>query len=339
MKKATTFTRFFGGLFVILLCLAVGFNTALAAQKPIVLKIAHQGFPPYVFINATTSHWAKLIKERTNGAVELKFYYDTLAKGPGILAAAQQGVADGFACISSFLTGRVRPLNVLELYVNGAAGRYPEVVEAIRPTMDKIFAQQDIKYCGSIYSYKSVTYTHSNRHFHKPDDLKGQKIRLPGMWGSKLLKMWGATPMMILPPELYTSAQRGIIDSVGTINMLIDVFKLYEVHKYITEFPNSMGAVTIIGLNMNAFEKLDKKYQEIILQAGKEAEAFSWEYGRKQEDELQQKLKKLTNYYVQTPEEYKVFLDSIWPIVPEARKHSGPLGEELMDIIQKTKKQ
>lgn len=151
--------------------------------------------------------------------------------------------------------------------------------------------------------------------------------------------MWGATPMMILPPELYTSAQRKIIDSVLTINMLIDVFKLYEVHKYITEFPNSMGAYVVFGLNMNVFNKLDKKYQEIILQAGKDAELFSWDYGRKQEDELQKKLAGLTDYYVLTPEEYKVFQDFFSKISPEVSKHSGPLGQELMDVILKVKNQ
>jgi len=337
MKKITI--KLIGAIFVAILCLIFGSTTGLAASNPIVLKIAHQRFPPQAFLCTTTGHWAKLIKERTNGDVELKFFYDTLAKGPGILTAAQQGVADGFTCMSSFFTGRMGALTVLEVYVNAAPDRYLEVVNAIRPVMDKIYVQQNIKYCGSIFNYRGTSYSHRNRHFHKPDDFKGQKIRLPGLWGQKLLKMYGASPTMILPPELYTSAQTGIIDGVATINMLIDVFKLYEVLKYITEFPNSSSAFIQFGLNMNTFNKLDKKYQGIILQAAKEAEAFSWDYGRKEEDELRKKLEKLTNYYVLTPEEYKVFLKYGWKVVPELRKHSGPLGQELMDVIQKVKNQ
>jgi len=144
---------------------------------------------------------------------------------------------------------------------------------------------------------------------------------------------------MILPPELYTSAQRGIIDGVATINMLVDVFKLYEVTPYITEMPNSMASFVLFGLNMNTFNKLDKKYQDIIIQAGKDAEVFSWEFGRKQENELQQKLSEVGKYYVQTPEEYQAFVDIAQTLVPEMRKYSGPLGQELMDAIQKVKKQ
>jgi TRAP-type C4-dicarboxylate transport system substrate-binding protein len=337
MKKIVKFTKLYGGLLIVLLCLMFGANTALAEQQPIVLKIAHQGFPPHVFINATSSHWGKLVKERTNGEVELKFFYDTLAKGPGILTAAQQGVADGYTVVSSFLSGRVKALNAFEINVNAAPDQYPEVVSAIRPVMDKILAEQGLKHCGSIYSYKSVVYTHKSKHYHKPDDFKGTKLRLPGLWGQKQLKIWGGSPVMILPPEIYTSAQRGIIDGVVTINMLVDVFKLYEVTPYITEMPNSMGAYVIFGLNMNTFNKLNKKHQDIIIQAGKDAELFSYDYGRKQEDELQQKLSEVGKYYVQTAQEYQAFVDIAQTLVPEVREYSGPLGQELMDAIQKVK--
>jgi len=144
---------------------------------------------------------------------------------------------------------------------------------------------------------------------------------------------------MILPPEMYTSLQRGVIDGVQTINMLIDVFKLYEVSPYITEMPNSMGGFEMVGLNMDAFNKLEKNYQDIILEAAKEAELFSFEYGRKEEDEIQEKLTKVAKYYVQTPEEYKAFVDATSPLIPEVREYSGPLGRELMDTIQKIKLQ
>jgi len=339
MPKIFRFTKLYGGLLFVIICLMLSSNSSLAEQEPIVLKIAHQGFPPHVFINATTGHWAKLIKERTNGEVELKMYYDTLAKGPGILTAAQQGVADGITVLSAFLSGRVKAMNAFELNVNAAPDRYLEVAEAIRPVMDKIFAEQNIKYCGAMYTYKSTVYTNKSKHYHKPQDFKGQKLRSPGLWAQKQLKMWGGSSVMILPPELYTSAQRGIIDGVATINMLVDVFKLYEVTPYITEMPNSMASFVLFGLNMNTFNKLDKKYQDIIIQAGKDAEVFSWEFGRKQENELQQKLSEVGKYYVQTPEEYQAFVDIAQTLVPEMRKYSGPLGQELMDAIQKVKKQ
>ena len=339
MKKIHNFNKLYGGLFLVVLCLMFGSNTAVAGEQPIILKIAHQGFPPHVFINSTTSHWAKLIKERSNGEVELKMYYDTLAKGPGILTAAQQGVADGITVVSGFLSGRVKAMNALELPVNAAPDRYPEAVKAMRPVMDKIFAKQNIKYCGSIYTYKSVVYTHKSKHFHKPQDFKGQKIRSPGLWSQKLLKKMGASSVSVLPPELYTSAQRGIIDGVATINMLVDVFKLYEVTPYITEMPNSNPTFVIMGLNLDKYNKLSKQHQDIIIQAAKEAEAFSFEYGRKQEDELQQKLTAVGKYYVQTPEEYQAFVEIAQTLVPEMREYSGPMGRELMDALQKVKQQ
>ncbi len=88
---------------------------------------------------------------------------------------------------------------------------------------------------------------------------------------------------------------------------------------------------------MNTFNKLNKKHQDIIIQAAKDAELFSYDYGRKQEDELQQKLSEVGKYYVQTPEEYQAFVDIARTLVPEMREYSGPLGRELMDTVQKVK--
>ena len=101
--------------------------------------------------------------------------------------------------------------------------------------------------------------------------------------------------------------------------------------------PNSMGAYVLFGLNMSAFNKLSKKHQDIIIQTGKDAELFSYDYGRKQEDELQQKLSEAGNYYVQTAEEYQAFVDIAQTLVPEVREYAGPLGQELMDAVQKVK--
>jgi TRAP-type transport system periplasmic protein len=338
MKELLNFKKLSLTFVLIALGLLVGLNTSWAQKKPIELKISHQAFPPDTFFTASTLHWAKLIKERTNGEVELKFFYDTLGKGPGIFSAAQEGVADGFTLMAGFITNRVKALNILENDMWAAPNKYPEVVKAIRPVMNKIFAEQGLQYVGAIYTYSAVVYTHHSRFFKKPDDFKGQKIRQTGMWGTKELTAYGGVPVNVLPPELYTSAQRKIVDGICTINMLTDSFKLYEVQKYITEFPESMGQLVCFGLNMDVFNKLDKKTQDIIIQAGKEAETFSWDYGRKEENALRQKLSKLMNYYILTPEENKVFDAIADKLAPEVLAYSGPLGKELADAITKVKK-
>jgi TRAP-type C4-dicarboxylate transport system substrate-binding protein len=339
MRKMFFFRKNSVIFLLVVLGLMVGFNKAWAQKKPIVLKISHQAFPMETFIPATTAHWAKLVKERTKGEVEMQFFYDTLGKGPAILTSAQQGVADGFSCVSSLLTTRVKALNVMEVDTYAVPEKYPQLVKAIRPVMEKIFAEQGLQYAGAMYTYAGVVYTHHSRFFKKPEDFKGQKLRMPGSWLTKIVAdYYGGVPVNILPPEMYSSAQRKIIDGVATIIMLVDAFKLYEVQKYITEMPGANGTLVCYGLNMDVFKKLDKNVQDIIIQAGKDAEAFSWDYGRKEEETLRKKLSKVMNYHVLTAEEFKPFEAINEKVAPEVVTYSGPLGKELAEAIMKVKK-
>ncbi|MBI4768629.1 MAG: TRAP transporter substrate-binding protein DctP [Deltaproteobacteria bacterium] len=338
MKKMMNFKNLSVALLLVALGMMVGFSTSWAQKKPIELKISHQAFPPNTFMVASSAHWAKLIKERTNGEVELKFFYDTLGKGPGIMSAAQEGIADGFVCINSLITTRVKALNVSEIATFTAADKYLQNVKAIRPVMNKIYDEQGIQYVGSIFSYSDLAYTHQNRFLNNLDAFKGQKIRQIGMWATKVLIGYGGVPVNVMPPELYAAAQRGIVDGVCTINMLVDAFKLYEVQKYNTIFPGKMTPYASVGLNKAVFNKLDKKTQDIIIQAGIEAEAYSWDYGRKEEAALQQKLSKLMKYHILTPEEMKPFEAIIDKLAPEVIEYSGPLGKELAEALLKVKK-
>jgi TRAP-type transport system periplasmic protein len=338
MKKLLNLRKLSVTFLLIALGLLVGLNTSWAQKQPLELKISHQAFPPNTFMVASSAHWAKLIKERTNGEVELKFFYDTLGKGPGIVSAAQEGIADGFVCINTLFTTRVKALNVTEVPTFTAADKYLQNVKAIRPVMNKIFDEQGLQYIGSIYSYSDLAYTHKSRFLNTLDAFKGQKMRQTGMWATKILIGYGGVPVNVLPPELYAAAQRGIVDGVVTINMLVDAFKLYEVQKYNTEFPGKMAPYASVCLNKAVFNKLDKKTQDIIIQAGIEAEAYSWDYGRKEEAALRQKLSKLMNYHILTPEELKPFDAIADKIAPEVIEYSGPLGKELAEVLLKIKK-
>jgi len=187
---------------------------------------------------------------------------------------------------------------------------------------------------GSLYTNSGLVFASSKLHYRTLKDLKGQKIRSPGIWWSEMLKNWGSSPMMILPPELYTSMQRGTVDSVATIMSLIVLFKVYEPGPYVTEYANQSVTINYLLMNMNSFNSLDKKSQDIILKAAKDAEAYSIDYGRKLEEEQRNLMKSNTKYIMLQPAQIKPILDKNRPLFQKMRGHCGPLGNELMDVLK-----
>jgi TRAP-type C4-dicarboxylate transport system substrate-binding protein len=212
------------------------------------------------------------------------------------------------------------------------------MVAAIRPVMTKIFAEQGITYLGALYTYAGLSTASIKHHYRTPDDMRGQKIRSAGMWNMKYFKIWGATPTMILPAEVYSSLQKGIIDGVSGILELIGTLKYYEVAPYITEFPDTEVTLLTYGMNMKKFNSMEKQYQDVILQVSREAELYSFNSGRKYEAQIRKEIVTKAKYLMLTPEEVRPFLEAVQPVKKEMREYCGPLGNELMDVLEKMRK-
>ncbi len=317
------------------MCAAPG----LAEEKPIILKLAHQAFPPDAQSVMSSNYWADLVKKRTDGKVQIKMFYDTLAKGPEAFSAAQQGgIADGVEIVLNFISPRVKDVAPMELPAAYDAGRLPEVGERIRPIMTKIMEAKGIAYVGAQYTGSALVVASRERHYRSPEDMKGQRIRIPGMWMTKAVRMWGATPTMILPHEMYNGIQTGVVDACGSILDLIALLKLYEPGPYLTEWPKTTMAMSFLGLNLKKFKSLPEKYQKIIIQSGIDAEKYSLDYGSNFENKLREKLKATpgVKYLVLSEKEVNSFLEPITgPLYKEARAYCGPLGNELMDVLDK----
>jgi TRAP-type C4-dicarboxylate transport system substrate-binding protein len=103
--------------------------------------------------------------------------------------------------------------------------------------------------------------------------LGGKKIRaLPSY--NKIVGSLGATAVVIPFGELYSAAEKGVIDglvwpSVGAVG-----FKFHEVTPYLAE--PAFGTVSyLIMMNLNKWNSLDKGTQKILLDAGYQLEKDS----------------------------------------------------------------
>jgi TRAP-type C4-dicarboxylate transport system substrate-binding protein len=318
----------------VLLCQAALICDALAADPKIVLKMNIQRFPPESTFTATANHWAECINNATNGRIEVKIFLETLAQGPASFAAAQQGgIADITQLVCSFISPRVKDVAALELPGAYPADRFPEVANKIRPVMEAIMEKQGIKYLGVHYTDSALVVASREKHYVKPADMKGSKIRIPGMWMTKALEIWGASPTMILPPEMYNAMQTGVVDACGSILDLVALLKLYEVGPYVTEWPDTTIATMMFGMNKDKFNKLDKADQHILLKCAQDAERFSFEYGVNKEKKTWEQIDPKIKRRTLTKEQLKDWQESVLPVYKEARGYCGPDGNKLIDIF------
>lgn len=106
-----------------------------------------------------------------------------------------------------------------------------------------------------------------NKEIKSVDDLKGLKIRMPGIAG-EVYKMAGASPVTIAGGEIFTSLQSGVIDATDWIGPWNDqAFGLYKVAKYYYNGWQEPGATVELTVNEKAFQSLPADLQEILEQA------------------------------------------------------------------------
>jgi TRAP-type mannitol/chloroaromatic compound transport system substrate-binding protein len=107
-----------------------------------------------------------------------------------------------------------------------------------------------------------------NREINTVDDLKGLKMRIPGL-GGEVLKQAGGTPVSLPGGEIFTSLKTGAIDATEWVGPYNDMaFGLYKAAKHYY-YPgwHEPGTTLECFINEKALAKLPDDLQNIVLQA------------------------------------------------------------------------
>lgn len=111
-----------------------------------------------------------------------------------------------------------------------------------------------------------------NKKIDSVEDLKGLKMRIPGL-GGEVLRRAGGTPVSLPGGEIFTSLQSGAIDATEWVGPYNDLaFGFYKIAKYYY-YPgwHEPGTTLECFINKQAFEKLPKDLQAIVKNACKVA--------------------------------------------------------------------
>lgn len=111
-----------------------------------------------------------------------------------------------------------------------------------------------------------------NKEIHSVEDLKGLKMRIPGLAG-EVFSAAGGTAVTIPGGELYTSMQTGVIDALEWVGPYNDqAFGFQEVAKYYY-YPgwHEPGSILEFVVNKDSLEALPKDLQAIVRVASRAA--------------------------------------------------------------------
>lgn len=174
-----------------------------------------------------------------------------------------------------------------------------------------------------------------NKEIESADDLKGLKMRIPGLGGDVMAKL-GASPVSLPGGQIYENLVSGAIDATEWVGPYNDYFmKFYEAAKYYY-WPgmHEPGAQLALGMNRAFWDSLSKN-QQVILEAAcaeenaktmAETNAFNGEYLNRLINDHGVQLREFND------DVYDAFGEASQEVIEEARDHSD-LSKRIYDAV------
>lgn len=211
---------------------------------------------------------AKVIEERTEGRVKLKFY------GGGIQGNDRQvrrkmrtGQLNGGAFSSGGLNGFQKDADVFSLPM-----MFNTIEEAryVRDHMEPELRQrlEDAGYVTFGFATAGFGYMMSNKPMKSLADLKGQKIWTPegDPVGYAALRALGVAPVTMPITDVMTGLQTGLLDSVTVPPVGAVVFQWHTKLDFITEMPVAYVYAAML-IDKRAFAKISPQDQVVVREA------------------------------------------------------------------------
>lgn len=310
-------------------CIAVSHSVAAGPTKfkPRELKMG--------VTSSDTSTWtvsarkfAELVEQRTGGAVKVGIFPNSqLASGNQIkeLEMLQNGAIDFTVTSTIFYTNLEQKFTVLTMPF--LFSNYAQVDKFQKgPLAQEILALAKPKGITGLAlgenGFRQVT--NSKREIKTPEDIKGLKIRIPGI--KMYISAWkamGANPLSMSFGEVFGALQQKVVDGQENPLDIIASSKIYEVQKYMTTWNYSYDAL-IYGVNTANFESWEPELREVVVKSIKEAAALQIKLNRDKDATNLKTIKdKGVVVYAPTKGDLAKFKAAVAPVYDEYRPIVG----------------
>lgn len=234
---------------------------------PVTLRMGHV----YEVNSPTHSLGTSHLNERLREAdvdLEIRVYPGAqLGSESELLEQLVAGEIDMAIAGPSFLASWHPPIGAFD-----AAYAFRDVEQMLRvadgplmqPHWEEIRRRFAVRVLGTwAYGLRHIT---SNRPIHRPDDLKGFRLRMPdaAVWQASGRAL-GASPMPIAFSEVYMALQQGIADGQENPIPVIQAKGFHEVQKYVCLTGHIQSSIQLL-INERAWQRLNTQQQEALLQ-------------------------------------------------------------------------
>jgi TRAP-type C4-dicarboxylate transport system substrate-binding protein len=291
-----------------------------------------------------------IVQKKSGGRIEIirfpsaelynpKAEVEALATGNLAMAAMNSAYAGGRSAIIEFIASF------------GAAGswqgydhyfRFSDLPRVRELVEKELKAKWNAKMIAMI-PYGDSLIGNTRRPIHTVADYKGLKVRTAGQAQPIMYRELGLMPVDLTSQEVYMALQRGTIDGACSGSSRFYLSKWYEVTPYITQDYTLPYIGYWLSININYWETLSNQDKQIMLDTGKEIEAWSRKYVVKETAEFYDKMKKsgkIKELYFFPAEEVAKINEITAPVMHNliVKRAGKETGEELWSLVMKTKR-
>lgn len=327
MLKKTTFIVFLLTVFV--------FSFFMIAEAKIIVKYGHVG-PPIHPQHKAALAFAKYVNEKTKGEMEVQvFPLGQLGGERSMTEQVQTGTLHMTAVTSGVLSNFVTEMGIIELPFI-----YPNRDVAYKVLDDKEVKERFAKLCdakGFIFigytenEFRDIT--NSKRPIHKPEDLRGLKIRvIESPVFIDTFKALGANPTPLPFPEIYNALQQKVIDGQDNPIYTSILMKFTEVNKFAT-ITNHILTECPVVVNKKFWGSLTPEQQKIFREAADLQVKVNREENAKNRVEALAKAKaQKVDVVMLTEADEAAFRNAVKPVL---EKYKGIYGADWFNFYMK----
>lgn len=317
------------------MALAFGVTASTADAKT--LRFTTQ-LPAKNFATQNVAKFGECIAAGSDIEIEI---YDSaqLYRDKEVPQAVSSGAIDMGMTTTARFAGTIPAIEILN--VPFVMGTRDDILAALAPGAKlRALLDEELTKTGArpIYwmDYGTVVFlSNSDKPIRKPEDVKGQKVRVFGKTLGDFVTALGGVPTLTSGSEQFLAFQRGTVDAGMTGIGSVKSRKLYEVIDIVTRTEHAKIEFIML-INDGVWNSLSEEEQTVVTECGLEAEAdLRASIAAVEEDAVQDTLAQGREVIELTDAEREEWKAAAQPVIDAYLENSGELGQKLLDALEK----
>lgn len=284
----------------------------IESVESIDLRLAHSQAADHL-INESAEKFVNLVKEETNGRINIKIYpAETLGTSAEMADATSTGDVDFYIASTGQYVERYKPISIIESFyifrdTNHLFNFYKS--ETFEELKEGFLDETNVHILAPLY-YGSRQMT-SDDPLYTPEDFSGIKFRVANeAMPIAAIKELGGAPTPVAYNETYLGLQQGVVEAQENPPMSILSMKFYEVQDYLNITDHQYQMMNIFMGNSTK-EKISESEFELLIDI---ANRISEEHNEKAIEEEQEAINELGNYLEIIESDKEAFAEKIKPM-------------------------